>query len=447
MTPEGATRRSKSGFLSRIWEQHARSYDPVVLVNEAHPVKAVLPVLAGASLVLLAMYYVPAARDFTGIDRPWIPMSLLTAAGAITIVEWRYWERSGLTRVLILLDNCLYCLAIVAVMLDTTSPTRYVWGLLYAQAATHYGDRYSFSWPMFLSVVVVPCAVTLGFADYDYGLLALMLFGGVMFVVRSTSTEHVRRLEREKERYRSAYEISDRVATESIDIALATSLAEFGNFAHELRNALTPVHGNLIILREHENLHPDIKDSVESLDRSYVRINEFIEKLLWSIKSKATVSDTSFEIDEVLDQEIITRGLFPGDRSKVRIEEMSIPFEVKGNPEHLIGAIRNLVQNALNAGASNVTVSATVGGALRSASILISDDGPGLSTEVANNLFQSGLQSKKGRSHGLGLPLSKRLVEVLGGDLRLVEQGPTGTTFEILLPGRGLLQPTDEVLK
>jgi signal transduction histidine kinase len=108
---------------------------------------------------------------------------------------------------------------------------------------------------------------------------------------------------------------------------------------------------------------------------------------------------------------------------------------IMGNEVLLIWALENVVKNALDALAGRggkITIYAReVGG--RWVSIRIRDTGPGVDPEVRDNIFEPGVSSKPG-GWGVGLALSRRIVEgVHGGRIELLE-GMEGTTFQIRLP-------------
>jgi nitrogen-specific signal transduction histidine kinase len=65
------------------------------------------------------------------------------------------------------------------------------------------------------------------------------------------------------------------------------------------------------------------------------------------------------------------------------------------------------------------------------------DDGPGLPEEVQHRLFVE-KPAGKGVGAGLGLAIAWELARNHGGDLTLVETGPAGTVFRLVLPHRGM---------
>ncbi len=108
---------------------------------------------------------------------------------------------------------------------------------------------------------------------------------------------------------------------------------------------------------------------------------------------------------------------------------------VKGNDVLLIWALENVVKNALDALAGRggkITIYAreVPGGWV---SLRIRDTGPGVDPEIRDKIFEPGVTSKSG-GWGVGLALSRRIVEgVHKGRIELLE-GTGGTTFQIRLP-------------
>ncbi len=118
---------------------------------------------------------------------------------------------------------------------------------------------------------------------------------------------------------------------------------------------------------------------------------------------------------------------------EVEVEEGLPP--VRGNAVLLEWALENLVKNGLDAlaGAGGVIQVNANRESERRVAIHISDDGPGVSPAVRSDLFEPGVTTKKG-GWGVGLSLSRRIVEdVHGGRLYLL---PTevGATFVVELP-------------
>jgi signal transduction histidine kinase len=115
--------------------------------------------------------------------------------------------------------------------------------------------------------------------------------------------------------------------------------------------------------------------------------------------------------------------------------------QVLADPDQLHRILVNLMRNAREAidGApernGDGTVSASLSVSDGFSVIRLADDGPGLPERAQANLFQPFLGSTRRGGAGLGLAISRELAQAHGGDLVLVETGPTGTVFDLRLPG------------
>jgi signal transduction histidine kinase len=110
---------------------------------------------------------------------------------------------------------------------------------------------------------------------------------------------------------------------------------------------------------------------------------------------------------------------------------------VEGNEVLLVWALENVVKNALDALAGRggrITVYAReIGGRHPQVSLRIRDSGPGVDPEIRDRIFEPGVTTKSG-GWGVGLALSRRIVEgVHKGRIELLDSAE-GTTFQIRLP-------------
>ncbi len=102
------------------------------------------------------------------------------------------------------------------------------------------------------------------------------------------------------------------------------------------------------------------------------------------------------------------------------------------NRELLVGALVNLVSNAVQSGADHVALSA------RSSSegfleLAVSDDGPGVPDEIAARIFEPFFTTRSGGT-GLGLAVVRTVAETFGGSVQLERNANGGATFRLRLP-------------
>lgn len=209
--------------------------------------------------------------------------------------------------------------------------------------------------------------------------------------------------------------------------------------AHQLGTPLSSLQGWLEVLRLKPDERPGalgetevadaIGEDIERLERISHRF-ELIgrEPELESLSVRQVVSD--------LEQYLAAR--IPRLTKKGVELLVDVPPglpRIMGNEVLLVWALENVVKNALDALAGRggkITIYAReVGG--RWVSLRIRDTGPGVDPAVRDNLFEPGVSSKPG-GWGVGLALSRRIVEgVHDGRIELLE-GMEGTTFQIRLP-------------
>ncbi|MBR9911757.1 MAG: HDOD domain-containing protein [Gammaproteobacteria bacterium] len=100
--------------------------------------------------------------------------------------------------------------------------------------------------------------------------------------------------------------------------------------------------------------------------------------------------------------------------------------------------VTNLVKNAVEAmprgGEIRIsTALVTSSDRGKSAEIIIADNGPGLPDQIVSNLFKPGYSTKDGYHSGLGLSITRSLVEEVGG-LISCQSGERGTQFRVVIP-------------
>ncbi len=103
----------------------------------------------------------------------------------------------------------------------------------------------------------------------------------------------------------------------------------------------------------------------------------------------------------------------------------------------LTRVIQNLLQNAIRHTPSDGTVLVEARQYELGIELAVEDSGEGIEPAVADRVFEPfwrGDEARSGDGAGLGLALAKRIVEALGGSIRLEPAGATGSRFAIVLP-------------
>jgi two-component system, OmpR family, sensor kinase len=201
--------------------------------------------------------------------------------------------------------------------------------------------------------------------------------------------------------------------------------------AHEIRNPLGIIRGTVELMRERAGgkLPRWQHEALDDLLGEVERMRRLTEDFLALGTPRHSIALAPVDLAEVLIN--AARGCEAAHRDvRVRCRFGELPA-VAGDPGRLGQVFANLLANASQAiGSGELEVSAAVSDGL--VSVQVHDDGPGLPAAVRERLFDPFVTTKPGGT-GLGLTISKMLVEQHGGTLALVADGRAGTTFEVRL--------------
>lgn len=114
-------------------------------------------------------------------------------------------------------------------------------------------------------------------------------------------------------------------------------------------------------------------------------------------------------------------------------EKIPINWRVEGSWSELNQAMLNLLVNAAQAGATKIAIIAdpTKNGTMK---LRVSDNGRGMSQEVQARIFEPFFSTKSVGNSGLGLSITKKIIEQHGGKIAVQSEEEQGTTFIITLP-------------
>ena len=111
------------------------------------------------------------------------------------------------------------------------------------------------------------------------------------------------------------------------------------------------------------------------------------------------------------------------------------PLVVDADPVRLRQVLDNLIANALTHAGSDCAVSVRVAAIRGSVEITVSDDGRGIPFDQLVRIFEPGVRLDADTGSGLGLALSRAIVEAHGGTIAVDSIVGEGSTFTIVVPG------------
>jgi signal transduction histidine kinase len=217
--------------------------------------------------------------------------------------------------------------------------------------------------------------------------------------------------------------------------------AFLANVSHELRTPVSNVSVTLEALASGAVEEPDLRDRfIQTAQDETTRLTRLIQDLLDLGRLEAGVAPLE---QQPLNLRNLIERCTRAIETRLRAKGVGIRIEVpdaqlKGDPERLLQAFLNVLDNAIKHSVpdSTVFVSGKIEGV--QVALQIRDQGSGISESDLPHIFEqfyTADRSRKGNSTGLGLAIAKRIVEAHGGSITASSKGAgKGATFMIRLP-------------
>ena len=207
--------------------------------------------------------------------------------------------------------------------------------------------------------------------------------------------------------------------------------------AHEINNPLAIIRGNAELLEMLADADTSDNEEVETIIRQTDRIERIVRNLLTFSRS-GTKWLSFFSLGNLLDDILNQIGhQIPLEEYTVARNYQDMEIEVEGDEDQLRQVFTNLIVNGLQAmeGRGKLTVEAAVDMEQQQASVVITDNGPGISPERREKIFTPFFTTKRDGT-GLGLAISYGIVKDHGGEIRISGEEGTGAIFTVILPIR-----------
>jgi PAS domain S-box-containing protein len=208
--------------------------------------------------------------------------------------------------------------------------------------------------------------------------------------------------------------------------------------SHELRTPLTMIQGFSELLLGRELGEEQSRRALEQINTSAERLSRLISDLLTvsrldsgRLEIRAGPVDLATVVTETIDP-------FKRDRD-IRIDLDGAMLPVLADRDKLVQILTNLVSNAVKYSGAETPVSVTATRKGAAVPIAVEDGGIGMTEDQVAHVFEKFYRVDRPQVHeiggtGLGLYITKNLVELHGGEIRVESEAGQGTTFSFTLP-------------
>ena len=234
------------------------------------------------------------------------------------------------------------------------------------------------------------------------------------------------------------------------DAANAAKTAFLTRMSHDIR---TPLNGILGLIEIEELKDGDMQAARESRAKARVAANHLLSLIndileMGKIEDrKLTLEHAPFNLKELCDDTLVLCKLRASDND-ITMQDNSLPYATGpymiGSPTHIRQIIINLLDNSIkyNKRGGSVTFSSKTkplddGRALFCFSV--SDTGIGMAPEFLKHIYEPFAQEgdnarSKFQGTGMGMPIVKSLIELMGGTIEISSEVGVGSTFNVQIP-------------
>ncbi len=199
--------------------------------------------------------------------------------------------------------------------------------------------------------------------------------------------------------------------------------------AHEFRNPMGVIAGYAKLLLKSLDETDSRREIVQSILKEIAEMNDIMEDLL-KFSGTEPIQKTAIDLTKSIRDVIGSMG----DAFYMIDFSFSGNADIKGDETLLKQAIKNIIQNALDAGDKVwVDIEKVSSADKKGVVVSVKDNGRGISEKDLDKIFMPFYTTKNGGS-GIGLALAQKIIAGHGGNINVQSKEGYGSTFSVFLP-------------
>lgn len=208
--------------------------------------------------------------------------------------------------------------------------------------------------------------------------------------------------------------------------------------AHDMRTPIAGVIGLTSLMLEEDDLNEEQREILSMINTSGADTLNFINDLLQVQHNKAKLIKEPVEMHTLL-KYCITLLDSKAKEKQQQLKITTIPIEISISREKIWRVMSNLITNAIKFSPHGTTIAVTMEEKPLSILISVKDNGIGIPLDLADKLFNMDAEVQREgtdgeKSFGLGLAISKQIIEAHNGNIWFESLPGFGTTFFVELP-------------
>lgn len=221
--------------------------------------------------------------------------------------------------------------------------------------------------------------------------------------------------------------------------AMTAKDAFLSNVTHELRAPLTSILGYTEVLTSRDDLPGDAGVMLQVIQRNGQRLQRLVTDLLTAASGSVDVRPEPADLAEVIGFSLATAVPLAGAAGVNLVNESDPEVPALIDTTRMGQVLDNLLSNAIKYSPDGGNVTVRAGATAEGVFCSVTDTGIGMRQEELKKLFTKFFRSETARNSGipgigLGLAITKTIVDNHGGSIRCTSTPGNGSTFTLTLP-------------